>query len=213
MKYGQTKAKVVLISGAKFSGKSTVAKELHRILGMYHLTEIRSFAYPFKRFLVNGGILTEDQAFGSDAEKRTLTKVEVANLGTFVDDTDFFSDSCFATAREVLQIFGNDIMKKFKPTIWVDMMNLEINRLFSEHPNTIVIIDDFRFYGLEDNLDVGGIFKIHLSLPTENKDKHISENSVDLSKVNIEISVDKSDPLNFKNNIVKMLDALQHFKG
>jgi hypothetical protein len=151
---------IIGVSGRKQSGKSTLCDFLKKKYH-YHDGDIRiySFADPLKRFCIDAMGLKEEQCYGTDDDKNTLTEYSwqripwdiAARFGEYIEIPRHGADGCdlvktpkrgFMTGREVLQIFGTDIMRgMFSDKIWV---NATINLIKKENP-PIALIADARF--------------------------------------------------------------------
>lgn len=147
-----------------------------------------AFADKLKEFCVECLGLTYEQVNGSDEQKNSLTKFKWENLPYIVrwnnrkvkgvfpayNEEHFwrllfkcdinYSDlrTGFMTAREILQIFGTDIMRKmFDDAIWV---NATIKKIKQEQPQ-VAFIEDVRFPSeLESIYNAGGyIIRLHRS--------------------------------------------------
>lgn len=97
--------------------------------------KIYHFADVLKKMCVDLFDLTPEQVYGSDDQKNTLTPYN-------------------KTAREFLQYFGTDVMRKIKDTIWVDCTIKKIK----EENSLLSIIPDVRFPNEVNAIhDAGGI--------------------------------------------------------
>ena len=138
---------IIGVSGKKQAGKSTLCEYLtDRYKSQFDSIKIYSFADPLKRFCVDGMGLSEEQCYGPDEDKNTFTKykwdtlpIEIRNKFSIKGEG---SKRGPMTAREVLQIFGTNVMRKmFSDKIWV---NATISLIKREKP-TIAFIADVRF--------------------------------------------------------------------
>jgi hypothetical protein len=160
---------IIGVSGRKQSGKSTlcdfIAKE-------YNDSDIKiySFADPLKRFCIDAMGLKEEQCYGTDDDKNTFTEYNWESLpatirkrfgmkadspGVWIhddlvgggrtwypDEFEIILRTGPITGREILQIFGTDIMRgMFSDQIWV---NATISLIKKENP-PIALIADARF--------------------------------------------------------------------
>ena len=96
--------KIIAFSGRKQSGKSTGADFItstidKRLLDISYA--IYSFADPLKKDICMGVLgLTEQQCYGSDDDKNTMT--------------DLWWDGVNLTAREAMEIIGTNIFRTLK---------------------------------------------------------------------------------------------------
>ena len=95
---------------------SYAQRELWPHVKIYH------FADYLKQMCVELFDLTPKQVYGSDEDKNTDTPYDM-------------------TAREFLQYFGTDVMRKIKDTVWVDYTI----KLIQQEQSLLAIIPDVRF--------------------------------------------------------------------
>lgn len=198
---------IVGLSGRKNSGKNTVASYINnRIRDEFNIndssvvTDEWSFAAPLKAFLINVMGLLEQQCYGSDNDKNSITKYLWDNLPMSVrldnanetaempvakdfDHVKFceimdLPRSGYMTARELMQIFGTDVMRNmFNDSIWVDATLKEIHNYNME--KYIAVISDVRFVSeVEAILSCENGFIIRL-LRKPYQDSHKSEIELD----------------------------------
>ncbi len=178
---------VVLIGGKKQHGKDTLAKETALCMNSsYKISSNHyNFADTMKDILIDLGIITHEWAYNSD--KNALTIIPKTNIKKELQSK---VKGDFLTVREVLQLFGNDIMKKyFGEKVWVDNL---ADKILANKNDKIVFVSDFRFHGLEDKglleslqnkfknkegIDIFTIYTIREGIEEE-KDSHESENSL-----------------------------------
>jgi len=135
-----------------FAGKKQVGKSISAEFMMNYINEevgmtarIVSFADPIKDFCVKVLGLSNYQVYGNDIEKSKPTKYLWDNMPT--DITGWYYDNPSVpngktgpmTVREVMQVFGTDIMRKcFDYDIWARVP-------FRMGGTDFVIVDDCRF--------------------------------------------------------------------
>jgi hypothetical protein len=137
---------IVVISGKKGSGKNTaanqiVAQYLNKMvdplvmpwsvdnLGLLRYRNLPvpaeaipfrvaflSFAAPIKHFCMDVLGLTHDQCWGTDDDKNTLTKFRWDNVASKHGSLR----QGFMTARDVMQVFGTDLMRTWHPDVWAE---------------------------------------------------------------------------------------------
>ena len=164
------KTYIIGVSGKKQSGKSSICDFLADEYNSSDI-KIYSFADPLKRFCIDSMGIKEEQCYGSDDDKNTFTdyiwenlpfdirhrfgiKADSPGLWVHTDVTDYSEREWFPdkyeitlrtgpiTGREILQIFGTDIMRgMFSDKIWV---NATISLIKKENP-PIALIADARF--------------------------------------------------------------------
>ncbi len=145
---------------------SYAQRNLWPYVKLYH------FADYLKKICVDLFDLTPQQVYGSDNDKNTSTKYDMS-------------------AREFLQYFGTDVMRKIKDTVWLDYTIKSI----SEEKTEVALIPDVRFPNeVKAIKDAGGVV-IRL---TRNvfKSQHSCENSLSTSSFdwnNFDYIVDNED--------------------
>lgn len=103
-----------------------------------------SFATVLKRFCVDALGLTEQQCWGTDQDKQTATTLKWDNLPLRVRwkyRTGWVPRSGYMSAREVLQVFGTDLIRSWHPDAWVQACY----RAALNCPEPLVLIADARF--------------------------------------------------------------------
>lgn len=151
-------SKFIVLSGRKSSGKTTAANMIKDLLLKYNPNYkilITSFATPIKEFCKDVIGLTHDQVYGSEEQKNTETHIQWKTMPQEIQDgyayhvhgvaggPDTFAkrEGCL-TAREVMQIFGTDIMRTFfHYDIWARAPFYK----YADSEYDFVIIDDCRF--------------------------------------------------------------------
>jgi len=153
---------VIAVSGKRGSGKNTfvnqvVARYLNEHDGdRYTVTKFgvcepdipdevlnqygvayTAFADPLKRFCIQVMGLSPSQCYGTDDDKNTLTKVKWDALPQSIrgDRTGYM------TAREVMKVFGTDVVRAWVANGWVDACHRHIQALDVK----LVVISDVRF--------------------------------------------------------------------
>lgn len=156
-----------------------------------NLVKITSFASPIKDFCKDVLGLTEAQIYGTDKEKNSDTHIRWENMPDEIrlrnHDRIWTPDSTGAgymavggkgpmTAREVMQIFGTDIMRNFfDSNVWAKAPFTK----FADSGNEYVIIDDCRFPNEADMALEHGATLIRLKRDVMGEDVHISEKALD----------------------------------
>lgn len=124
-------------------------RELWPFVKIYH------FADYLKKMCVDLFDLKPTQVYGTDNDKNTMTPYG-------------------QTAREFLQYFGTDVMRKIKDTVWVDRT---LNSIQSEK-SELAIIPDVRFPNEVEAIQSAGGIVIRLNRDTFN-DNHPCERALD----------------------------------
>ncbi len=195
-------SKVIIFSGKKQSGKDSTADYVaNGLREMDHSVGITAFAKPLKEFCMNVLGLTYDQCYGTDEQKDMLVnwkwddvsidirmrysnKDEEYTEGTFnvmksnpVKKYRKIARSGFMTAREVMQIFGTDVMRNnFNNNIWALGAINTIDMMAEDY----VLVTDARFPNEIDVARHKEILTIRLHRTNyPRSDEHSSETSLD----------------------------------
>lgn len=190
--------RVIIFSGKKQSGKDSCADYIgNKLISQGKTVGFTAFAKPLKNFCKDVLGLTAIQCYGTDKQKDTLTqwlwddvdfdiRMKYSDVSRqkwrlqLLENQEFANQLCIKgpmTARQVLQVFGTDIMRdKFNRNIWaLGAMNIikkmEEDYIFitdARFPNEIEIAKDKDFL----------IIRLHrLNYPRT--DDHFSEIALD----------------------------------
>jgi hypothetical protein len=156
---------IIGISGRKQSGKSTCADYIANVAKEKNKTcKIYSFADPLKQDICMSILgLTEQQCYGTDDDKNTVT--------------DTYWDNKQLTARELMQFIGTDIFRKMQSQVWV---NATVNKIKKDNID-IAIVADCRFPNEVSKIIENNGVVIRLTRDLFHSD-HISEVALDLDK-------------------------------
>lgn len=156
-----------------------------------HYIRAYSFADPLKRFCVDVMGLREEQCYGTNEEKNSPTHLVWGNFAKFLRDKYYdetveynhghpegdpksYYDNM--NGREVLQIFGTDIMRGIYNDVWVDAT---IRKIKQEEPG-LAIVCDVRFPNEVEGIQKAGGKVMRLTRsPFANEDQHKSETALD----------------------------------
>jgi len=128
-----------------------------------------NFADPLKRMAMVMFGLTREQCYGTDEQKNSLTDIWWWNIPGYSGIQNF--DERKMTAREFMQVFGTNIMRKIKDNVWVDLC---INQIKQDNPN-LALIGDCRFKNEIDAVHAAGGKVIYFTRNSESSDGHESE--------------------------------------
>jgi hypothetical protein len=155
---------------------------------VWGMVKLYSFADPLKYFLIQVFGLTEEQCYGTDEQKNSLTELRWENMPGVVSIETYENKGAIEagelilhapgnmTAREVMQYFGTDICRRMLSNVWVDAT---IRQIRYERP-AIAIITDIRFPNeVEGTQAVGGKVGRFTRAPFAGKDEHESETALD----------------------------------
>lgn len=189
--------KIVLVTGKAQSGKDTTVdfliKELTKLrvreLGEMESWNVTAKKYSFATALKNIATdlfeIPHENVWGNNDQKNQLTKVKWANLKDVMgvsEHNDWFQkvfnispEQEYLTAREFLQFFGSEIVRKLYPNAWACRTKKDIEQEGMDY----AFIADARFPNeLEIFAKSPNTYVIHL---TRNiiKSQHISETALD----------------------------------
>lgn len=182
--------KIIGISGKAGAGKDTCAN----ILAKHYITkglvsQILYFADPLKQTLITDFGLLYQQVYGTQEDKNTLTVYKWSDMpGVIIMDKDGNNPICpinypeikvlredsYMTAREFMEYYGTNIMRKIKNNYWADKTRDRIVAAAAD----LVLIPDTRFINeVEVIKKLGGIV-VRLTRGDYNN-KHISNTALD----------------------------------
>jgi len=176
---------------------------------MYPYIKNYSFADPLKVICHSLFGLTKEQCWGTDEQKNTPTALRWENMpGILSDKTNInvieeylplldikYHTPGPMTARELLQFFGTNIMRKMYAPVWV---NATINKIKQEG-SLRSVISDVRFPDEADAIKKAGGKLIKLTRSVS-KDSHPSETALD-NYTNFDYVIDNSGDSTVENLI------------
>jgi len=170
---------LILINGAKRSGKDHSARILKEILSKNNTVSTMSFADPIKQIVADTFELTLKEL---DEYKNSATPIYIKAHKKDKQISDF---------RTIIQRFGNEAMKKmFRKTVWSDLLLEKALECESDY----VIVPDFRFLIEEEVVRKSDFNVITLYIKNDsviNEDKHASERELDDFK--FDYTIDNSE--------------------
>jgi len=173
------------LSGRQGSGKNTIADALDHHYGQWsggkgYAVQQYGFADLLKEICMQLFGLTAQQCYGSEADKLTYTQVRWDDVCSVVALAgpkyrhNAVDDHAHLTAREVLQIFGTDIVRRLSPDAWVRATLAKIQRASPD----IALLTDVRFPNEVEGIKAAGGKVIRLTrVPWA--DGHLSEMALD----------------------------------
>jgi hypothetical protein len=172
---------------------------------MWPHVKLYSFADGLKRLCIEFFGLSYEQGYGTDKDKNTPTKVDWEDIPTW-KNSSLNKNRGAMTARELLQYFGTDVMRKMYNNVWVDHA---LSTIRSEK-SSLAVIADVRFPNeVQAIKDAGG--KV-IRLTREFKDdSHSSENALDKDNYNwdnFDYVINNSSPEVLFKEIKKIYDRL-----
>ena len=138
---------------------------------MYPFVKRYSFAEPLKSMASVLFGIPEECCNGTDEQKNQIQEHLLWENMPKSDNLGFKSGPM--TAREFLQFFGTDVMRKIKDSVWVDLC---INSILT-NPPAMAVIDDCRFLNEVETVQKAGGIVIGLNR-SPHEDGHESETSI-----------------------------------
>ena len=170
----------------------------------YEGIKLYSFADPLKSFCMEVLGLTYEQCYGSDEEKNTFTFCKWDNISEKIKLKYGFK-SGYMMARQVLQIFGTDMVRTMLNDAWPTATYIKIKK----EKKKLAIITDGRF---PNEIEIGkncGAISIRLMRDICKKDNHPSETALDDYKEFDKIFDNRTTSIEEQNEMVKpFLDDL-----
>ena len=173
---------IIGFSGKKSSGKNTCADVLiERLLNTYltdcpsqQIVKSYSFADPMKRMCRKFFGLTMEQCYGTNDQKNSPTIVHWADFPVSGIMTEEQSQR-HMTAREVLQYFGTEVIRRMEPDAHVRALMSDIEE---DNPR-FALNTDARFPNEVSAIQERGGKVIRLTRCIYPDDKHDSETALD----------------------------------
>lgn len=194
--------KIIVFSGKKQVGKDSscdfIIEELKK-----RRPEIKTiktaFADSLKQLCIDYLGLTTTQCYGTDNDKNSLTRWLWDDIAPEVMDEIYqeldidVKKSGPMTAREVLQVFGTNIMRRyFCPDVWSRIAFNQINNM----PEDIVMVSDARFPNEIKSSIQNSALIIRILRPNNPiVDNHFSEKALDDMPNSVYDYVVKADEL------------------
>lgn len=179
---------VILITGVKQSGKSTIAE----IIPGQH--EIISFADPLKLFMINVLGLQWHNVYGTEDQKNELTHLHYAREQL--------------SGRRAMQIFGTDMVRALDPNAWIRAF---VKRA-KESVYNVIAAPDCRFPNEYEINDPSFVVKRICTHRQGGTDSHISETGI------LEMMRDRDFDLRIPNGLTieetrkLVIEYVQHWK-
>lgn len=149
---------------------------------IFPFVKIYSFADQLKSFCINTLGLTVEQCYGTDEQKNSKTTHKWNVFRKFASKKTYEKinkENCwnkYMTAREILQVFGTDVMRTIYRDCWVDSTLHTID----EEKVAYAIISDIRFPNeVVGTQKANGKVILHTRCPFKDKDLHESEHALD----------------------------------
>lgn len=140
---------------------------------MWPFIKLYSFADGLKQLCMQFFNLSFGQVYGTDEQKNTNTNIEWINTPTW-ENSGLSPNRGYMTARELLQYFGTDVMRKMYTNVWVDHAIKTIKSEQSE----VAVIADVRFPNEVEAIKKAGGKVIRLTRE-KYEDSHSSESALD----------------------------------
>ena len=162
---------IVGFSGKKGSGKSTLSQALARDFD----GAVFSFADVLKEHCQELFGLTIKQCYGTEEHKNSPTKIRWWDMADFPSGSQ--RSATFMTAREVLQYYGTQIIRRINPNAWVDATMGRIDDMEGVYEH--VFIQDVRYVNEVEAIQSRGGKVIRLTRHPYHADNHSSEIALD----------------------------------
>jgi hypothetical protein len=140
---------------------------------IWPFVKLYSFAGGLKQLCMNFFGLTQVQVYGTDKQKNSPTKIKWEDTPTW-KNSSLNLNRGYMTARELMQYFGTDIMRKMHEPVHVEST---ISKIMSEQTE-LAIIPDVRFPNEVEAIQNAGGQVIRLTR-NRHKDSHSSECGLD----------------------------------
>lgn len=138
-------------------------------MNLWPYVKVYHFADMLKEISISLFGLSYEQVYGNDEQKNTETNILWENMP---ENTDHITGNM--TAREFLQHFGTNVIRKIKDEAWVEAT---INKILQENTN-LAIIPDVRFPNEVDAIHKHGGIVIRLKRNVFHSD-HRCESALD----------------------------------
>lgn len=196
---------VILIKGAKRSGKDTTAEIMLRLMQCYSATRL-SFAEPMKEILADTfcvSLGTIETVKNEDTTHPILCEARPTGGNHYI--------RFHTNMRQILQRFGTEAMKKqFGDDVWAELL---YNKIHSD----ITIVSDWRFKSelnyLKYKEDVKVITIAVIREGQVNNDNHISERDLDDVKCDFELINVTGDLDCLESQIKSVIDCIPKQKN
>ena len=140
---------------------------------LWPFVKLYSFADGLKSLCMDFFGLSQAQAYGTDKQKNTKTKVKWEDVPTW-ENSSLNTNRGPMTARELMQYFGTDIMRKMYEPVHVEHT---VSKILSEQTQ-LAIIPDVRFPNEVKAIQKAGGKVVRLTRD-KHKDSHSSECGLD----------------------------------
>ena len=158
---------------------------------MWPYVKLYNYADPVKDMCINLFGFTYEQAYGTDEQKnQTLPDIRWEDMPRFQNMNLMVKMPIDArkswdwregemTAREFMQFFGTDVMRKIHPNVWT---NACLNKIKKED-SKLSIVADVRFPNEVEAINKAGGKVLRLERDVH-QDKHVSETALDVDNYN-----------------------------
>ena len=173
---------------------------------MWPHVKLYSFADGLKSLCMQFFGLSHEQVYGSEKDKNTPSKIMWEDIPTW-ENSSLNKNRGTMTARELLQYFGTDVMRKMYNNVWVDYA---ISTIKGEQ-SSLAIVADVRFPNEVEAIQNAGGRVIRLTREFKD-DSYSSENALDKSNYswdNFDYIVENSSPEVLFEEIKKIYNRLE----
>lgn len=166
--------------------------------------KLYNFADPVKEMCVNLFGLTHDQVYGVEENKNEKIHLLWENVST-----DWPQKTGQMTAREFMQFFGTNIMRKIYPNVWT---NACINKILKEG-SELSIIADVRFPNEVEAINKAGgkVLRLERSVYDDNHESEVILDSKNYDHSNFWKVLDNRE-LTIKQTVTEIKSLLEEIK-
>jgi len=179
-------------------------------MNMWPFIKNYAFADELKRMAIDLFDVPPECVFGTDQQKNQAQEhLRWENMPGMFDEQKRQKWSGSMTAREFMQFFGSEIMRKMHRPVWIN----KTLRQISMEQSAIAIISDVRFPNEAEAIKLAGGIIVKLNRKQKTKDLHQSEEGVDLvdaSMIDYNIQNNKKgyDLDSLQSNIKQIYDTI-----
>lgn len=160
-----------------------------------------AFARPFKEMLIEFFDLRRECVYGTDEQKNEPTQYLWEDMPLKIK-----GKSGVMSHREMMQYFGGDLMRKIKPSVWIDFA---IKMVLLEKTELAIFSDVRQLDEVEAIKNNGGIV-IKLLKNSNSEDNHTSEKEVESIEADFEIDNTNLTPIETYQKVLEFLESRGH---
>lgn len=173
---------IISLSGWAGSGKTTIARELERMLSFTVLSFAEGLKQEVRDFLTKHETEFEERHLtGTTKDKEEILKIKLLwHKGWTFEEMWFWTyfrwDNVFITPRELMQLWGTEFRRQhFGEGYWGD----KLQAIIEQHPQKDFVIDDTRFKNEYQRLKDLGALMVRINRWDKPAYNHPSEIDLD----------------------------------